>query len=127
MSEAKQVIVINKDLKMDAGKAAAQVAHASIAFLAHRLRSGKKISLDSMPDAEQAWIRGAFTKVCLRVDSHEELLEILAKAECAGLETHLITDAGRTVFDKPTDTCIGIGPDFADKIDPITGHLRLYR
>jgi len=43
------------------------------------------------------------------------------------LETHLITDNGTTEFNSvPTNTCIAIGPDYSDKIDMITKHLKLY-
>jgi PTH2 family peptidyl-tRNA hydrolase len=60
------------------------------------------------------------------VDSEEELMQIHDKAVEAGLEVHLITDSGRTEFHgQPTRTCLAIGPDEADKIDAITGHLEL--
>jgi PTH2 family peptidyl-tRNA hydrolase len=60
------------------------------------------------------------------VDSEEELMEIHDKAVAAGLEVHLITDSGRTEFHgEPTRTCLAIGPDEADRIDDITGHLQL--
>jgi PTH2 family peptidyl-tRNA hydrolase len=60
------------------------------------------------------------------VNSEEELMTIYEKATSAGLEVHLITDSGKTEFHgQPTRTCLAIGPDFAAKIDPITGHLEL--
>lgn len=53
-------------------------------------------------------------------------MEIHDKAVAAGLEVHLITDSGRTEFHgQPTRTCLAIGPDLAEKIDEITGHLQL--
>lgn len=40
---------------------------------------------------------------------------------------HLITDGGLTEFGGvPTRTCLGIGPDYDDRIDPVTGDLELY-
>ena len=43
-----------------------------------------------------------------------------------GLEVHLITDSGKTEFHgQPTRTCLAIGPDETEKIDPVTGHLEL--
>jgi peptidyl-tRNA hydrolase, PTH2 family len=66
------------------------------------------------------------TKICVRVDSESELLEIARKAEDAGLTVHVITDAGHTEFGGvPTKTCLAIGPDEDEKIDAITGHLKL--
>ena len=38
----------------------------------------------------------------------------------------LCVDAGRTEFHGvPTATCCAIGPDWPERIDPITGHLKL--
>lgn len=72
------------------------------------------------------WLGGALTKICVRVDSEEELLEITKKAEEAGLPTALITDSGKTEFHGvPTTTCVAIGPAKTSQIDKITGELRL--
>jgi PTH2 family peptidyl-tRNA hydrolase len=90
------------------------------------LQEAGSVSLDGLTDAQRSWLTGAFAKVCCRVDSEEELMQIHDKAEEAGLEVHLITDSGRTEFHgQPTRTCLAIGPDEADKIDQITGHLEL--
>ena len=44
-----------------------------------------------------------------------------------GLEVHLIEDSGLTEFHgQVTPTCVAIGPDYSEKIDPITGNLQLY-
>ncbi len=122
----KQVIVMRHDLKMRRGKQIAQGAHAAMSFLCRRLQEAGSVSLDRLTDAQRAWLSGAFAKVCCRVDSEEELMQIHDKAVEAGLEVHLITDSGRTEFHgQPTRTCLAIGPDEADKIDAITGHLPL--
>jgi PTH2 family peptidyl-tRNA hydrolase len=119
--ELKQVIVVRHDLHMRAGKIAAQAAHASISFLTRRIQSGRDFT-----KLQLSWINGSFAKVCLRVESEQELLEIEQKALNAGLECHLITDAGRTEFHGvPTRTCLAIGPDKAEVIDSITGKLKL--
>lgn len=121
----KQVIVVRRDLGMRRGKEIAQGSHAAMAFLSRQLQGGKnEIKLS---EAAREWIESSFTKVCVRVDNEEELLEIKEKAEQAGLEVHLITDSGRTEFGGvPTKTCLAIGPDESEKIDAITGHLKLY-
>ena len=72
------------------------------------------------------WLTGSFVKVVLAVNSEEELMEIYEKAKRAGLNTVLITDNATTEFSSPTRTCIGIGPDWEEKIDKITGHLKGY-
>ena len=61
------------------------------------------------------------------VKSEEELLSIFEEAKSAGLESNIITDAGRTEFDgEPTKTAVSIGPNDAKAIDKITGDLKLY-
>jgi len=39
----------------------------------------------------------------------------------------LVRDAGRTVVEAGTPTCLGIGPDAASRVDPLTGALKLLR
>jgi peptidyl-tRNA hydrolase, PTH2 family len=122
----KQVIVMRHDLKMRRGKQIAQGAHASMAFLTRRLQDTPSISLKDFSPNAQAWIRGAFAKVCVRCNSEEELMVINDRAIDLGLEVHLITDSGRTEFHgQPTRTCLAIGPDEASKTDQVTGHLEL--
>jgi len=122
----KQVIVMRHDLKMRRGKQIAQGAHASISFLCRRLQNGGSVSLDDFPEDQQVWLRGSFAKVCVRVNSEEELIAIYDRAVEAGLEVHLITDSGKTEFHGvPTRTCLAVGPADAEKIDAITGELEL--
>jgi PTH2 family peptidyl-tRNA hydrolase len=129
----KQVIVIRKDLKMRRGKEIAQGAHASMGALwaieQQALDSGpdRRFYPDDVFEAALAWKNGVFTKVCVTVDSEIELLALLEQAKAAHLPHKLITDNGKTEFHGvPTNTCIAIGPGWADEIDKITGHLKLY-
>jgi hypothetical protein len=56
----------------------------------------------------------------------EELLGVVRAARVASVMAHLCADAGRMVFcGVPTSTCCDVGPDFPDRIGPITGHLKL--
>lgn len=122
----KQVIVMRHDLKMRRGKQIAQGAHASMSFLCRRLEKTGSVSLCDFSEVERIWLEGAFAKVCCRANSEAELMEICERAKGAGLEVHLITDSGKTEFHGvPTRTCLAIGPDLAEKIDQITGHLEL--
>lgn len=132
----KQVIVIRKDLKMRRGKEIAQGSHASMKFLAERIRSVKDAKVQSMvgehypvflTEAEEYWLMNRFAKICVKVNSEQELLELHQKALDAGLVSCLVTDSGKTEFNGvPTNTCIAIGPDTVEKIDAITGNLKLY-
>ena len=125
--EIKQVIVIRKDLRMRRGKEIAQGAHASMAWLSRRMSVVDGAGTVPLSDVEARWLTGRFGKVCLQVDSEAELLDVYQRARAAGLEAQLITDAGHTEFHGvPTHTCVGIGPDLVERIDAVTGTLRLY-
>lgn len=131
----KQVIVMrttypleNGSKKLRRGKEIAQACHASIAFLTNRLKNvAGNIFQIELSENEIEWVKGIFTKICLKVETEEKLLEIEKKAKEKGLVCHLITDRGLTEFNGiPTNTCLSIGPDEAEKIDEITGDLELY-
>jgi PTH2 family peptidyl-tRNA hydrolase len=111
MSDIKQIIVMRTDLGLQRGKQIAQGAHASISFITQRL-CGVRGSDSSFTHEEKQWMNGEMTKICVRVDSEEALLDIEKQAIEVGLECHLITDAGHTQFHGvPTKTCLAIGPD----------------
>jgi PTH2 family peptidyl-tRNA hydrolase len=127
----KQVTVMRNDLNMRKGKMIAQGQHGSMAFITKNLQwgitneEGVWCQIDLTPVAWE-WLEGSFTKICVRVDSEEELLTIHQTALDAGLVSHLVTDNGLTEFGGvPTITCCAIGPDTDERIDPITGHLKL--
>lgn len=131
VKETKQVLVWNAGLrnkhghKVRTGKINAQISHAAMAFMTRTLRKEDgKIILELQSEEEAlVWMKHSFTKISLKVNSDEELMEIYNKAIDAGLVVHLITDSGKTEFDGPTRTCLAIGPHYSEKIDPITGHL----
>ncbi|MBN1644448.1 peptidyl-tRNA hydrolase [Candidatus Woesearchaeota archaeon] len=112
--EYKQVILVRKDLKLSKGKMSAQVAHAS-----------SEAVLKSHKDDITKWRNRGMKKAVLQVSSKEELFKYKQQAEDAGLIVSLITDAGRTELEPGTITCLGIGPDKEEKIDKITGELKL--
>jgi peptidyl-tRNA hydrolase, PTH2 family len=113
---------VRHDLHMRLGKAIAQGAHAAIMFLVDRLKQRPC----TFEESEWIWMTQAMTKICVRVDSEAELLEVMEKARTAGLTVHGVTDSGRTEFrGVPTLTCCAIGPNEAEDIDAITGHLKL--
>lgn len=113
---------MRKDLQLSKGQMVAQGAHASIAFLTNLVRAYPD---DVIPfnHREEQWIKGTFFKVCLAVNSEEELLDIGYQAVILGLSVKYIEET--TGFDKPTFTCLAIGPDYSSKIDPVTKHLKL--
>ncbi len=68
-----------------------------------------------------------YTKVVLQVDSEKELDTILDAAYAAKLSVWVVMDEGKTEFKGvKTRTCLAIGPNWNDEIDPITRHLKTY-
>lgn len=129
----KQVIIIRKDLNMRKGKIAAQAAHASMAIFFNKMKENKSQNENETSFLLKVdnpymlnWIEGRFVKICVYVNSKEELLEIYEKAKQSGLPCSLIEDAGFTEFKEPTYTAVAIGPDNPEKIDLLTKHLPLY-
>ena len=114
MYELKQVIVVRDDLKLPKGKLASQVAHASVEAV---LRSDK--------NTVARWRNDGMPKIVLKVNDEKNLLKLNQISKDFGLVTALITDAGKTVVEPGTTTCLGIGPDDVEKIDRIIGDLRL--
>ena len=122
MDKVKQTIIMRKDLQLSKGQMVAQGSHASIAFLTDLIKeyNGEPLLLT---EAQKEWVYGTFYKICLSVDSEKELFDIGCHAVLIGLSVKYIEET--TGFDKPTITCIAIGPDYSSKIDPITKHLKL--
>jgi PTH2 family peptidyl-tRNA hydrolase len=122
--DLKQVIVVRKDLNMRKGKIAAQAAHAVLnSFLDGGSHDACTISLTAT-DIE--WLRTGATKICVYVESENELQEIYHKASLAKLPCSIVTDAGFTEFHGvPTKTVVAVGPARSADIDKITGHLKL--
>jgi PTH2 family peptidyl-tRNA hydrolase len=114
----KQVILLRKDLKMGAGKAAAQAAHASVLSYLTVLKKH--------PDIIKEWILSGQTKIVLRLKDGIEAESIKKKLSAAKIPFAVVTDAGRTQVAPGTETAIGVGPYYADKLDSITGDLQLF-
>ena len=140
MYRSKMMIVMRRDLKMRKGKIAAQAGHACIdAILMALSKEGrlndfemtsdgfvlKNTEKPSTPLSE--WFEYGSAKVCVYVDSEEELLSIARKAEERGIIVSVITDAGMTEFHGvPTKTCLALEPLPAEIADLLTGNLPLY-
>ena len=137
MNEPKQVILMRTDLKMPKGKMVAQGAHAAMGaitqlFVQHpesMVGSDKRVRYHMTLDGEgpiHTWLADKFTKVCVGVDSEEELMKRYEQAKEAGLQACYIEDDGRTCFDGvKTATCCAIGPAWPEDVDKITGDLKL--
>jgi PTH2 family peptidyl-tRNA hydrolase len=124
--DVKQVIVFRKDLQVRKGKIAAQVAHAAVKFLADAIDEQTSTVVRKFTTAEKIWLGGAFAKVVVYCENEQELHELIAEGRHQGIQVNPIVDAGRTEFHGvPTLTCAAFGPDFTDKLDRVTGRLKL--
>ena len=110
----KQVILVRADLKLPKGKMAAQCSHAAV-----------EAAFNSDKKKVAEWRSEGQKKIVLKVKDEKDLLKYLQLAKDNKLKTALITDAGMTVVAPGTKTCVGIGPDEEDKIDEVTGKLKM--
>lgn len=138
-NEIKQVIVVRRDLrntkgeKLRTGKIGAQIAHSAMKVFFDMMvecdsdyEDGSVEYIIRMPRDMASWKEGIFTKICVAVDSEEQLLDKYKQAQDAGLPCALIEDHGLTEFGGTfTKTCCAIGPAKASDIDKITGELSL--
>lgn len=110
----KQALVVRTDLKMGKGKIAAQASHASIeAFL----KAGKT--------EREEWLSEGMKKIVVKVSGETELEKVFKDAKRERLPASIINDAGLTQLEPGTATAVGIGPADDDKVDKITGKLKL--
>lgn len=140
MYQAKQMIVVRKDLKMRKGKIAAQAGHACVTAVLMALERedrldqvmtvGDSITLrpTDRPDTPLSqWFFHGTAKVCVYVESEEALLDLDRRAKEAGILSALICDAGMTEFHgQPTYTCLALEPLLPETVEPLTGALPLY-
>jgi len=112
----KQVIVVRTDLDMGKGKIAAQVGHACVLGAEHVRKSN--------PEWFSVWWTGQ-EKIVLKVANLKELEQVKQDAIEFDVPWSEVTDAGHTQISPGTTTCISIGPAPEEKIDKITGDLKL--
>lgn len=129
MDKIKMICVMRTDLRntdgmrLPKGKLIAQGGHAYMGAVLNLLKNNPD-ALSKNNELKQ-WLDSSFTKICLKVDSEEELLGLYKKLKESDINVVLITDNGDTQFGGiKTPTCIGIGPDYSSKLDAFTGHLK---
>ena len=110
----KQVIVVRTDIKMGKGKIAAQCAHASVS------------AIDKSDDSiVKEWKMEGQKKVVLKISGLAELKKIKKECDKAKIANAVITDAGLTQLEPGTITAMAIGPEKENKVDKITGKLKM--
>ena len=145
----RQLIIARKDLNMSPGKLAAQVAHASLAFLSQKIRNnGKQLLLNTdylVPITIQKhiyedWFCDVFTKTICEAKNKNQLLKAKTIAEELGMiegeDFFLIKDACNTeLMPEEVDengigrtlTCIGFRPLDDETAWKISKKFQLYK
>ena len=113
----KMVFVINHELKMGKGKIAAQVGHAAVKAT---LQSG-----ELRPELLDAWLSTGQKKVCVKADDVRQLEQIEHQAKHHQILISKIHDAGHTQIPAGSYTVLALGPDEEEKLDALTGELKL--
>ena len=151
----RQLIIARKDLQMSPGKLAAQVSHASMAFLSNLIRNSgvdRRVSLETgemesyyiqiemRADVYDDWLCGIFTKTICEARNRNHLMKAVTAAEELGLKEgvdfFLIKDNCLTELEPEevdengvgrTLTCIGFRPLPDDVAHTISRKYQLYR
>ena len=152
----KQIIIVRKDLNMSKGKMAAQVAHASMAFLTDIIRKysiwGCEItgggvnyefytcSIHIPSDIYNDWICGSFTKVILEAKNKYQLEKVYTIANELGfkegvhyfpIKDNCYTELEPEEVDENgvgrTLTCVGFVPLNDEIANKISKKYQLYK
>lgn len=150
----RQLIIARKDLQMSPGKLAAQVSHASMAFLAEMIkRAGKservpfddgsnnyEILFQMDKETYDDWFGGIYTKTICEAKNRNQLMKAKTMAEGLGLKEgrdfFIIKDRCLTELEPEevdgngdgwTLTAIGFRPLPDDLIQQISRKYQLYR
>lgn len=140
----KQLIIARKDLNMSAGKLAAQVSHASMAFISTTIRNNTKYdnSMNFLPchfliqkEMYEEWFQGSFTKIVCEAKNKNHLMKVVEAAKAMGLiegrDFFLIKDNCLTELEPEEDgrtlTCIGFKPLPDETAKKLSKKYQLYR
>jgi PTH2 family peptidyl-tRNA hydrolase len=113
----KMVLVIRRELRLSAGKAAVQAAHAAVMLT----RAAERRD----PATLEAWLAEGQMKIALGVPTLADLETLERAARARRIPTVWVEDAGFTEVPPGTRTCLGLGPATASEIDAVTGDLSL--
>ena len=145
----RQIIIARKDLNMSPGKLAAQVAHASWAFLSNQMRTANTNDCDGETiwvaicmetSIYDEWFCGTFTKTICEAKNRNQLMKAVTIAQELGLKEgidyFLIKDNCYTELEPEeidangvgrTLTCIGFKPLDDETAWKISKKFQLYK
>lgn len=151
----RQLIIARKDLQMSPGKLAAQVSHASMAWLTNLMRHNAepqfsdlndldtkyyRVSFDIDTDTFEQWLDGSFTKTVCEAKNLNGIFKAQRIAEELGLKEGIdyfvikdncLTELTPEEIDEDgvgrTTTCIGFRPLPNEIAHAISRKFQLYR
>jgi PTH2 family peptidyl-tRNA hydrolase len=122
-SDLKMVFLVREDLKLGAGKIAAQVAHAAVGLYSDITAEGKIYYQNAL----EYWNEFGAKKIVLKAKDLDEIKAIHKECKRLKIPSIMISDAGHTQVDPGTITVCGIGPEASERLDKITGKFKLMR
>lgn len=122
-ADLKMVFLVRDDLKLGAGKIAAQVAHAAVGLVEKITEKGKPY----YKKAYSHWSEFGAKKIVLKAKDLDELKSVSKLCKNLKIPCTMISDAGHTQVDPGTITVLGIGPEASDRLNKITGKFRLMK
>lgn len=117
-NEYKLVLLVRSDLKMSKGKIVAQCGHAVCSAVCYGNNICESYKMTN-------WRETGETIIALRVPNLITMSMIMDIANRKGVAHGVITDAGLTEVSPDTITVGYLGPDTIEKIDKLSGQLRL--
>lgn len=143
-NKMKQIIIVRKDLNLSHGKMAAQVSHASMAFLSRAIQSGIVTKTDNTTSQVtfsiengilNDWLGSIFTKVILRAKNKNDLMRAVRIATSNGMtedkDFFIIRDNCLTELTPEEDdgtciTCVGFKPMYTFDCEVVSKKFQLY-
>ena len=95
----------------------AQAGHAFVSAI-EQARAASQEQVDQ-------YLRNEQPKIVLRAKNEAVIRRAAVECEQAGIPFYLVIDAGRTVFNEPTVTCLGIGPVVKGDLPKFVQRLQL--
>ena len=92
----------------------------------HAVLGAYKRASRRSPAALKWWAATGQAKVCVKVPTEGELLDLKRQLNAAGIVAYLVEDAGRTQVAPGSKTVLAVGPAPVKVLDPFTKHLKLY-
>ena len=111
------VLVVRGELRLTAGKAAVQVAHAAVMLYQEAERRGR--------GSLEAWLAAGQKKIAVVAATLDEMEALRREARARGIPSVYVEDAGLTEVPAGTRTVLGLGPAPESELDAVTGALPL--